>query len=380
MRSVLVVTESNSVWGAERSLLKLAEHAESNGVALSFLIAEGSPLAEELEARGMPYEFHRFAYHPALAKTGSLSRAKPVALIQEGISVIRGAIRLRRKLRGYDSVLVFSIWQAPETLCGGVLAGVPVDIDLHETFSNPRAMKLVGLISKMSRHVFVPSAVLARRSGLQDSRRVSIIPRPVELLETEPSRREEHRPLTIGIFGQIQPHKRVIEVVRAAADAAPSVRVLVVGGNASEGDRSSYENEVRHLVDSMPAGNQVLDAVPSVSELMTQCDVVVNASEHEAFGRTIVEAVASGCFPVAVGDWGPREVVSSLGVGAAVEKTEDLVGIFQELARRVRLGPLLPSMPEGLGSFEASVVAKLYFSRLLVPGKSLAYQQDNDDT
>jgi len=367
--SVLVVSESNSVWGAERSLLKLAEYAESNGVILNFLIAEGSPLADELEARGMPYEFHRFAYHPALEKTGSLAMAKPAALIHEGIMVVAGAIRLRRKLRGYDSVLVFSVWQAPETLLGGILARVPVDIDLHETFSNPRAMKLVGLISKMSRQVFVPSAVLARRSGLQDSPRVSVIPRPVELSKREP-RREDQRPLTVGIFGQIQPHKRVIEVVRAAAKSVPAVRILVVGGNANEGARSSYENEVRHLVDSMPAGNQVLDAVPSVSELMSQCDVVVNASEHEAFGRTIVEAVASGCFPVAVGDWGPREVVSLLGVGAVVETTEDLVELFQELAQRVRLGPLVPSVPEGLGSFEASVVAKLYFSRLLGLRKS----------
>lgn len=371
MKKILVVTESKTIWGAERSLLQLAEFAHSNGVELEFLISESSPLAGELETRGFLYKFHEFATHPALNSKGSLSGASLSTLGREAMSVLRGAARLRRAIRGYDSVLVFSIWQAPETMIASWLAGRAVDIDLHETFSNRRAMTLVGLISRGSRKVFVPSQVLALRSGLALSTKVSVIPRPVSYEIEELTGRDNHSsaPMTVGVFGQIQPHKNVLGVVQAVSTLKGSVRLLVVGGQPEVSLRTPYELEVRRAVSALGSDSSVVDMVDDVTGLMRACDVVVNASDHEAFGRTIIEAVAAGSFPVSVGDWGPKETIDRLGVGISVEDTTQLSGVFADLLAKRKGGPLLPCVPETLSDYAAQSVAQKYFSQLTSPPK-----------
>ncbi|WP_230011769.1 hypothetical protein, partial [Microbacterium sp. Bi128] len=109
MKKVLVVTESRSVWGAERSLLQLAKFAEANGVSLHFLISRDSPLASDLANLGFPYLYHDFARHPALEATGSLSSASFALVVREVIGILFGAKRIWRKMKGFDSILVFSI-------------------------------------------------------------------------------------------------------------------------------------------------------------------------------------------------------------------------------------------------------------------------------
>lgn len=372
MKKVLVVSESKSVWGAERSLLKLAGYAKDNAVKLDFLIADASPLARDLESHGFSYKHHKFAPHPALHDSGSLSNARVGLLVREVLSVLKGAVRVWRQLRGYDSILVFSIWQAPEIILGSWLARTPVDIDLHETFSNGRAMKLVGLISRLSRQVLVPSKVLALRSGLTHSHRVSVIPRPVDVAVASSGYRtiEADSPMTVGVFGQIQPHKNVLEVVKAVGATRVPIRLLIVGGEPVAARRSQYESEVRKEVANLPHNSAVVDAVPRVAHLMKQCQVVVNASDHEAFGRTIIEAVAVGSYPVSVGDWGPRETISLLGVGSSVDKVDDLRNLFADLKAKCAKGPLLPSVPRTIADYEASAVARRYFRRISSPNST----------
>lgn len=364
MKNIMVVTESNSVWGAERSLLTLARYAESNNVALHFLIADESPLSLELERLALPYTRHKFADHPALSSGGSLSGAGIRVFLGEIRSVISGALGMWRKLRGFDSVLVFSIWQAPETILGSWLARIPVDIDLHETFGNSRAMKLVGLISRASRRVIVPSAILASRSGLKPSRRLSVIPRPVDYMPTVLSldRFGPESPMTVGVFGQIQPHKNILEIADQIVSAGVPVRFVVVGGNAVQADRSEYELEVRRLVSSMAYESTVLNFVTDVTALMAECEVVINASEHEAFGRTIVEAVSVGCYPISVGDWGPKETINALGVGSAIDSIGDLRALLIDLSVARRKEPLMRSVPPSISAYETSAVAHRYFS------------------
>lgn len=364
MKKVLVVTESESVWGAERSLLQLARFAEANEVSLHFLISTNSPLGTDLDRLGLPYLRHSFANHPALDASGSLSNAGISEILREFVAVVGGAARIWRKLRGFDSVLVFSIWQAPETILGSWLARIPVDIDLHETFGNARAMRLVGIISKASRRVIVPSFVLAARSGLRLSDRVSVIPRPVDFKFEDPLKRHFplDSPMIVGVFGQIQPHKNVLEIAKAVSTAGGHIRLMVVGGNSEVADRTDYELEVRRFVSSMANESLVVDFVTEVTDVMRECEVVVNASEHEAFGRTIVEAVSVGSYPVSVGDWGPKETILALGVGSVLDGIEELGEVLSELLVKRRTAPLLDAIPPTLNAYKVSTVAQRYFS------------------
>lgn len=377
MKHVLVVTESKSVWGAERSLLQLAKFANANGVALQFLIAPNSPLAANLEDMNLPYEYHEFAEHPALQASGSFSRAGLRAALGELPSVLAGAWRIRRRLAKFDSVLVFSIWQAPETILGAWMARVPVDIDLHETFSHAPAMRALGFIARASRRVVVPSSVLAKRSGLAASSRVVVVPRPVSF-ESHPSSRYSRRTtggLTVGIFGQIQPHKNVLEIAELITTENRDIRLLVVGGDPNESTRSDYERRVRRSLAMTHTGSRVIDFVPDVTPLMRECDVIINASDHEAFGRTIVEAVAVGCYPISVGDWGPKETIDFLGVGSALDGIEQIPEVLNQLAAKRIDGPLLLAAPQTLAAYRAEDVAKTYFRVLSARGS--ANVQDN---
>lgn len=364
MKKILVVTESESVWGAERSMLQLARFAEANDVSLHFLISTNSPLGTDLDRLGLPFNRHSFANHPALDASGSLSKAGIAQILREFVSVVVGAAGIWRKLRGFDSILIFSIWQAPETILGSWLARTPVDIDLHETFSNARAMKLIGVISKASRKVIVPSFVLAARSGLRVSERMSVIPRPVDFkFDDMPKRRFPlDSPMTVGVFGQIQPHKNVLEIAKAVSTAEGPIRLIVVGGNSVAAARTDYELEVRRFVSSMAHGSRVVDFVTDVTDIMRECEVVVNASEHEAFGRTIVEAVSVGCYPISVGDWGPRETILALGIGSVSDRIEELGDVLSGLLLKRRTAPLLDAIPPTIKAYEARTVAQQYFS------------------
>ena len=366
MKKILVVTESKSVWGAERSLLQLSTRARHEGVELHFLISVESPLAIELQRLNLEYTFHDFARHPALEQRGSMSGAGFLTAIKEVIEIVRGAWRLRPKLKGYDSTLVFSVWQAPEAILASWAAGLPADLDLHETFGNSRGMFALGMISRVCRRVMVPSKTLAERSGLRPSGRVAVIPRPVEraAVNLSTARGESGSPMIVGVFGQIERHKRVLEVVQQIESLGQCVRLLVVGGKPDPELRSDYENEVRRVVYSLGTASEVVNYTPEVASIMATCDIVVNASEHEAFGRTIVEAVSAGCYPVAVGNWGPAETVGVLGTGAVVQSISEIGPLFAELLIARKKGPLLERVPETLHSYELDSVAVRYFNFL----------------
>lgn len=118
----------------------------------------------------------------------------------------------------------------------------------------------------------------------------------------------------------------------------------------------------------MANDSEVIDFVPDVGHLMGECEVVINASEHEAFGRTIVEAVSVGCYPIAVGDWGPRETIQALGVGSVLNSIDELPQLLAQLLVARRDAPLMAGVPATLQSYEAQSVASRYFG-LLTSGR-----------
>ena len=118
----------------------------------------------------------------------------------------------------------------------------------------------------------------------------------------------------MGIVGRLQRLKGqhvLLEALALLRGAGHDVRGLVVGGDAYDTE-PDYEQLLRRraaelgIEDAVTFTGQVPDALAYI-QLM---DALVSASEHEAFGMTLVEAMALGVPVVAFGiDGGPSEVV-----------------------------------------------------------------------
>ncbi|RRQ29219.1 glycosyltransferase [Rhodococcus sp. Eu-32] len=319
---VAFVTESSQVWGAETSLLLLLQEFDKLSIEATTIIADQSPFAEQLVEGGLPFIRHKFAKHHALS-SGSLSTAKISDLLREPPPIVKSALRLRKILKNFDVVVIFSLWQSAEVLLASKLARVQCVLDLHETFDGRFSSQIVKAVSQACAGVIAPSKSVLSSNKLEPGGAIIVVPRPVHA-ETQETFSVGSRRYRIGMFGQVVPHKRVDRLVAAVEKCGDdTVSVLVVGGEREESSRSSYEVDMRARLSQLE-GSAFLNRVNDVGRYMKQCDVIVNLSDHEAFGRTVIEALQYGAYPVVVDGGGPAEVVRNVGVGLVLKTIEEL--------------------------------------------------------
>ncbi|WP_170945779.1 glycosyltransferase family 4 protein [Rhodococcus sp. 14-2483-1-2] len=363
------MTESASVWGAEHSLLILLEQFKQQGIEATTVLAQGSPFKRILDTRNHRAIEYRFAKHPALAG-GSFSTASRNDIAKEPFNVLASGVRLAKVLKDFDLALSFSLWQSPETIIASRIRRIPCVLDLHETFSGGQSVRLTKFIGNFCSGVIAPSLSIVRSSGLTLSPKVRVIGRPVEVDKTTNQHRNARLPLTVGIFGQIVPHKGVHQLV-SAVEAMPqgALNLMVVGGTKEADRRTPFELDLRERVSRMPR-SQFLDRVGAVGPYMRKCDLVVNLSEHEAFGRTVVEAISCGAYPVVLDGSGPAEIVNATGVGKVIESVEDLEGFLISLCGpggMVKLDELFRDRahwPDAVDQFAARSVGERYAAAL----------------
>jgi len=374
---ILIATESLELWGAERTLVELLKHVDQRRFRITLLVQDESPLAEVVEELGFHCIRHRFARHPALQKHGGLANAGMAALAAETLSCLAGGLRLVPKVRRFDIVLSFSLWQAIEVLVASRITRRAFVLDLHETFAGNAGHKFIRAITRFSNAVIAPSHSILSRSGLSaNSTKLKVIPRPVDTSAIEQRHFREHprQQLTVGVFGQISPHKGVQDVVDAVASLqASTIRLLIVGGR-EEDKRSRYENQIRASVAHIGNGSSVIDRVPNVFGLMASCHLVVNASKHEAFGRGMVEAIAAGALPIAIGEAGPSEIIRDAAIGVIVPDSEVLASYLGDLLNGRQPMPRASeaAIESALRRYDPLNVASEYFdflSTLLVAPK-----------
>lgn len=323
---VVVVSESPQVWGAERSLLILLEEMSSNDMSFTVLVSAKSPLRERLEVLGIECAEHKFAtsnveplYDPG-RRTASVLR-----MVRTAVRIPKSVARLRSYFKDFDLVVGFSLWQCPEVLLASRLSGTPFIVDLHETIGGALGTRVASLVCTRAQKCISVSNWVANRYEMPAGR-YTVVPRPVESAgaDTVGLRKTIDDVVRIGIFGQIEEHKRPKEVVAAFASVEnPDVELLIVGGSLQEQGRSTYEESLRCIAETDDR-IQIHARVDDVVRLMASCEFVLNFSQHEAFGRTMIEALSVGSVPVCVTDSGPAEVVSASGGGIVLDSDRGL--------------------------------------------------------
>ncbi len=113
-------------------------------------------------------------------------------------------------------------------------------------------------------------------------------------------------------------------VLRAAAEASlrhPELRCVIVGGPNPDDASRAFAFGLQRLAEAVGIGDRVVFAGhrDDADELMAASDVVVHSSTRpEPFGRTVVEAMASGTPVVASGAGGVLEIVQHPETGLLV--------------------------------------------------------------
>ena len=132
--------------------------------------------------------------------------------------------------------------------------------------------------------------------------------------------------LLIGIVGQLTPRsewKGHIDFLRAAAEVLRTkpdaeVNFVIIGGDTSSPTKSDYMSYVRKL-ENLTSELGISERVTftgfrsDMPQVMASLDILVSASWAEPFGRTIIEAMASG------------KPVIGTKAGGAVEIIEDSI-------------------------------------------------------
>lgn len=327
-----IFVRAPKIWGAERSLLTLLSSAAARKHEIVVFVNSDSPLVDELKERDIAFLEHSFVQHKSL-NAGGLSQGSVRMIAGDIFRVARAAINLSRIVRNFDAAITFGLWETAEVALGSRLARVPCVFDFHVTFGGLRGQLALRGLLWLVNGTIAPSLATYSQAGISTlGKKERVVPRPISSPKASVSiARAPHNRLRIGIFGQIDSRKGILEVVRVLSPLSTSIELWIVGA-LPPSEASPYENEVVAEVEKIGCGWQVKKRVEDIYSCISQCDIVLNTSSHEAFGRTVVEASYVGALPVVIKGAGPQEIVESTGIGVVVEDLPALADLMREQA------------------------------------------------
>lgn len=199
---------------------------------------------------------------------------------------------------------------------------------------------LLSRVMGWGRYVIVASSVIGRHM-IEDFKvpreRIKFVPRGVDLEKfafkpIDPTgSKSEYR---IGIVGRITPikgHAFFLQAIVRVVRIFPKVKILIVG-DAPE-DKPEYKENLKALIQKLDIGRYVefLGSRHDMPKVMSELDLLVLPSiGHEAFGRVIIEAGASGVPVVATRIGGAVDIIENGKTGLLV-KPGDIIEMVDSI-------------------------------------------------
>ena len=307
---VLEVSYSRQVWGAELATMALAAPLAERGVDLVLGSPSGGDLVEHWGRLGLPHVPLEFPDRQGMRAPDGQTRTAGAQLARELATSARSVALVARAARHADLVHSNSLWAHLDCALAGQLSRRPVVLDLHDLVRPGMGRRLLTAATRLSSAAIAISHAVAECVGPPGASRVQVIPNSVDLARFSPGPPDpvlrtrltsDPRAPLVGIVGRIDPEKRVDLLVRAVAalrGPASQAHLVVVGtpGLAPEGYPERVRAEAEQLL-----GERVrfVGRTGDVAGTLRALDVLVNASEAEPFGLTVLEAQASGVAVVA---------------------------------------------------------------------------------
>lgn len=315
---LLLVSHGSGPYGAERVLLAMARGLADRGHQVVLDFPHDGPAVKV--ARGMTGIRLRVGGRPRLPRGG----AEALRYLISGPSSV---LRMRQVVaeEAADLVWVNSLYN-PWAALGARMSGRPVVWHLHERgLVQPFRFLMAMLIGLVATRVVVVSEWLAASYGqyppLRQRLRTIWNPLLEQVDAVDPPPRE---PFTVGCIGQLERHKRVLDLVAAVA-LLEDVRTVFIGSGKAEAELVSAIQEA-----GIQDRAQLLGYQSELASQLARLHCVAIPGAREAFGLVGLEALAAGVPVVAARAGALPEV---LGDAAVYHEPGDPADLARQIDR-----------------------------------------------
>jgi len=315
---------------------KMATLLKGDGYRISVVtpkIYKGSHYFEEQEG----IKVYRF---PFFARDKLLIEHKKIPYLRMAFYYLTGFFLTIYAMFRNKCNIIHAHWAIPTGLIGvwvGRLLRKHILITIHGSDLR-MALEKFGFLRKIFLYVCKNATHLNCVSNVQKkdleqmgitSEKISVIPMGVDeaFLETGKDRKIElnHRPFTILSNRNLLPLYNVSLLVRAipyVLKEEPKTKFIIAGDGSEKGN---LEKEVEQL--NVSSSVQFLGRVPhqEMPNLLGQSDIYVSTSPHDGTSVSLLEALASGAFPVVTDIPSNREWISDGDNGFLVPKENENV-------------------------------------------------------
>lgn len=320
--NILQILPELNYGGVETGTLDLAKYLVKAGHR-AVVVSAGGELTDRLKALG--------AVHYSLAVNK-----------KSLFSIFRACLELVKIIRKEDIHVVHARSRVPawSAYFAARLANVPFITTCHGYYSRHILSRVMG----WGKLVIVPSQIIGRRM-IDDfavpAERIRLIPRGVdaENFTFIPPEEKSRTEFVIAIIARITPikgHLYFIKAIQRVYRSIPNIKVWIIG--SAPKSKFHYKEDLEILVKRLGLARIVefLGKRSDVPELFSKINLLVMASTtHEAFGRVIVEAQASGVPVVATRVGGVVDIVEP-GVNGLLCVPKDSEGMAEAIIRVLR--------------------------------------------
>jgi len=351
-RRVLYVSPVSALGGAEVSLVGLLGHLDAARITASLAVPASGELAVKAKGCGVPCAV--VPLHPG-------SRRNPLPFVVSVWHLWRAARRDKA-----DLVHANHEFANRCAVVAARLARIPCICHVRN-LHNRTSVRHHWLC--LTPFLIANSHATARtvRPFLRPSQKLFVAHNGVDLRRFSGRRSYEARK-RIGVpenaylivyAGRIAREKGLHRLVEAMAQLAPTPEGMfaVVAGDARVYGDSRYLDELRALVQRLRLGEKVkfIGHVNDVENLFACADLVVQPSDAEAFGRTLIEAMAMRTPVIGTKAGGAAEVVEDGVTGVLVAP-----GDSQALARAISRLATNRTLAERMGVAGRERVERLF--------------------
>ena len=243
------------------------------------------------------------------------------------------ALRLRSVLRKNHFDVVHAHVARDYTLVLAAAWGIP----------NVKVVLTRHLLYPVKRHALyrrvdgwlAPTSQILRTLGPLEPKHSDVIPNWVNVRKFAFVPHSQHAPVTIGLLGQISPHKGHDDAIDAVRELGAGYRLLIAGKG-----EASYVEALRKRAEGLPVE---FPGFVSLPDFFAMIDILAVPSWEEPFGIVLLEAMASGIPLVSTACGGPLDIVESEQHGLLVppKSPHKLAQAIQRLAGDPNLRDLL---------------------------------------
>jgi glycosyltransferase involved in cell wall biosynthesis len=307
MRILMTMPWGERLGGAEEQLQVILECSDTTAHELEFVFFQGGPWPEELKSAGFRVEVieagrvrhvHRWLT-TVVRLTGILRRRRPDLIVNWAAKThLYGAPAAMLAGLG-DRVM----WWQQAVPTGSWMVRCATMLPTAAIGCNSRTG------AEAQQKFFPTRPTFVWYAGARTPRAYDGAP-PLELPSDVP---------VVGMVARLQPWKGQDRLLKAQAllrDRGHEMHLVIVGGD-SYGLSPEYAESLPALIAQLGLTGSVTmtGEVPDAGPYMEQMDIVVNASDPEPFGISLVESMSRGVAVVGVDSGGPGEYIKHLQTG-----------------------------------------------------------------